>query len=237
MKETYAEIKIHAEYKKIKEKIKDFTELSACRTIDFPNNLIEVCLANLNTYLNYYHKVIMDNNYKIKLDYILVTHITNYLSSVKAYLNRKRRAIEKKTFPKKYKDSILMIFVEYWKKDRDDSYIDKLIIIRNKYEHEKVSGISLKSYWYKDRVEKIVTIDNINITELFINSINELKQLDCEISAYIEIELSKIDLRHCVLFLNAFNKSKGEKKHSILLPEETEDEIKRYDEIICQLKQ
>lgn len=59
-----------------------------------------------------------------------------------------------------------------------------------------------------------------------------IKKLNEEIGIYIEQELSKLKLRESCLFLNAFNRRFNIKPFTQLFPEETDYEIKLFDEEI-----
>ena len=225
------------ERSKVLENLKAFDLLSQCRNLDFPNNTLYICATNLEAFSLYYENVVLTDDYRIKLDYILVTHIINYLSSVKSYLNRKKRAIERTAINGNYKNGLLMIFEKYWKAKRLKTNIDKVIKLRDKFEHEKISGISLHMEMYEDRIEKTLMINETNINKLFIDSFNDLKILDQEINLYIESELRKLNLRHCCLFMNAFNRAYGKNPYIKIFPEETKEEIDHYDKLICALKE
>lgn len=79
------DIKINKAYKEALLNAKNFSALSSCRHLDFPNNLKEICLQNLFTYFEYYKHTIPDEiKYKPKGDYVLVSNILNCLTSVKS---------------------------------------------------------------------------------------------------------------------------------------------------------
>ena len=229
-------MKIDKEYKKTLKKMKDFENLSKCRNMDFPNNLDNICRNNLSIFMSYYNKEIKNKiDYKIKFDYMLITFIYNYLASLKSYMNRKKRYIDKNV-PSEYKIEIEAIVQKYWKSNRGLTLLDKLILIRDRMEHENLtSGIVLNVSYYKDHIEQILTIDGIDIVKSFNDIMVSLIGLNKEINDYINKKLGDINLRHCALFLNAFHKKYKKKEFTNLFPEATEHEIIKYDNLIDKL--
>lgn len=223
-------------YKETQIKLKNFQKLSKCRNMDSPNNLDSICHINLNLFMEYFKKEIKNKlDYNIKYDYYLITFIYNYLASLKSYLNRKTRYIEQNV-PKDYKQKILEILRKYWKSGRKTTIIDKLIIIRDRLEHEDLtSGTSLKIIYYEDHIVQKLMIDKVEIIGAFTDSYNLIKEMNNEIERFIANQLNKLDLRHCILFMNAFYKHYKNKHYSLLYPEPTDDEIKKYDELIENL--
>lgn len=72
--------------------VKIFNTLSSCRYLDFPNNSKKIFLHNMQIYFDYYTKIVLaEFKYNPKGDYILVANILNCLSSIKSYLNRKKK--------------------------------------------------------------------------------------------------------------------------------------------------
>lgn len=222
--------------KEIENRLKNFDKLSKCRNMDFPDNLTHNCQINLNLLNNYYETKIKGNlEYRLKYDYLLSTFIYNFLVSLKSYLNRKKKDIEKRV-PVENKQRIIDIFEKYWKAGRNQTVIDRLIIIRDRMEHDKItSGVLLKRTYWKDRIEERLLVDDVEIIVEANNSFNELKKLNKEIEEYIGQELSKLKLRKCCLFLNAFNRHFKKKPFTQLLPEETELEIMIFDNEIEKL--
>lgn len=194
-------MKIDKEYKKTLKKMKNFENLSKCRNMDFPNNLDNICRNNLSIFMSYYNKQIKNKtDYKIKFDYTLITFIYNFLASLKSYINRKKRYIDKNV-PSEYKKEIETIVQKHWKSKRKLTLLDKLILIRDRMEHENLtSGIVLNVSYYKDYIEQILTIDGIDIVKSFNDTMVTLASLNEEINDYINKELSNINLRHCDVF-------------------------------------
>ena len=228
-------MKINKYYNENLEKIKIYQKLSRCKNFDYPNNMTNICFINLKMFLLYFNKIKKDVYYRAKNDYNLITYIYNYLASIKSYLNRKYKAIEK-IFPMPYKTEIKAIFTLYWKAGRNKTTIDKLITLRNKFEHEDISGISLNRIYYKDKIIYKIKIKNYEIVSAFIKAYIELKEMKEKIETYGEDNLQSINLRQHILFINAFNKNFGKTKYCLLEPQETEQEIKFYDDLIKKLK-
>lgn len=222
--------------KQMENRCKNFEKLSKCRNMDFPDNLTHICKINLDILNIYYENKIKGKlNYKLKYDYMLSTVIYNFLASLKSYLNRKKKDIEKRV-PNDNKKDIIAIFEKYWKASRKQTTIDKLIIIRDRMEHNKItSGVILNRTYREDYIEDHLMVDNIEIIPESNNAFNELKKLNEEIGIYIEQELSKLRLRESCLFLNAFNRRFNIKPFTQLIPEETDYEIKLFDEEIERL--
>lgn len=220
-------------YKEALIKAKNFRALSLCRNMDFPNNTKEIGLYNLQVYLDYYNKIVLsDFNYTPKGDYILVANILNCLTSIKSYLNRKKRDIEHRNIIGIYKNDLQNIFLKYWKGKRENTSLDKIITLRDKFEHEKISGISIQTYFFKNSVVKKIMIDNIDFNDLLVKAYKEIDNLDKEINNYIEKQLINLNLRHNILLLNAFHRYFKKKQYSYLIPDETAEEKAQYDNII-----
>lgn len=214
-------------------RLKNFELLSKCRNMDFPNNLTYICKINLDVLKDYYENKIKNNiSYKLKFDYVLTTFVYNYLASLKSYLNRKKKDIEKRV-PFENKKDILDIFEKYWKARRNKTIIDKLIIIRDRMEHDIIiSGIVLNRQYWDNYIEDRLMVDDIEIISATCNAYDEISKLNEEISAYIEKELSKLNLRENCLFLNAFNRKFNKPPFTSLIPEETDLEKQIFDEKI-----
>lgn len=224
--------------KDIINRLKRFDYLSKIRNIDFPMNHISIVENNLIMINEYYKEVILgDKNYKPKLDMWLITLIINYVSSVKAYLNRKIKKIEQQRLTKEDKDRILAIIRNYRKKDRNETPLDHLVTIRDRFEHDEIKDISLTLTFKENGIQKKLYYQDVDILNLFILSLQMLKKMNQEIASYIEITLSSSDSRHCALFMNAFNRYYKKKLYTELMPEETADEIKTYDDMIILLAQ
>ncbi|MCF7931414.1 MAG: hypothetical protein K9L02_07900 [Acholeplasmataceae bacterium] len=213
-------------------KLNRFTYLQSIRNLDFPMNTVSICKINLDVINNYYEKnILLNKNYSPKLDMILITLITNYLSSIKAYLNRKKREIQNRRLINKDLTMLLQIFEKYRKAKRSETKLDQLITIRDQFEHEKISDIVLTITHNSKRI----TYKTIDLLELFNDSFDEISQMNKEICVYIEKEMKAINLRNCVLFMNAFNRYYGKKPYSELFPEEATYESDEYDKKILEL--
>ena len=83
------------EYRKAIRNVELFRALQKCRELDFPKNLNYIYLQNFSS-LSYYYKALMCTlTYSIKTDYTVRTLVYNFVASVKSYLNRKRKRIDK----------------------------------------------------------------------------------------------------------------------------------------------
>lgn len=222
--------------KDIVSRLKRFDYLSKIRNIDFPMNHISIVENNLIMINEYYKEVILgDKKYNPKLDMWLITLIINYVSSVKAYLNRKIKKIEQQRLIKEDKDQILAIIRNYRKKDRNETPLDHLVRIRDRFEHEEIKDISLTLTFKENGIQKKLFYQDADILNLFILSFQMLKKMNQEIAAYIEETLVSLDLRQCALFMNAFNRHFNKKPYTLLMPDETESEMKQYDKMIVEL--
>ncbi len=222
--------------KEIEKRLKNFEKLSKCRNLDFPDNLTHICKINLDLLNKYYETKINGKlEYKLKYDYALMTFIYNFLASLKSYLNRKKKDIERRV-PVENKEYVLKIFERYWKARRNTTIIDRLVNIRDRMEHDKISsGFNLKRTYWQDHIEDHLIVDNLEIVVEANKALEELKKLNTEIEQYIALELSKLKLRECCLFLNAFNRRFKRKPFTQLMPEETLEEIKVFDNEIERL--
>lgn len=218
--------------------VKIFNTLSSCRYLDFPNNSKKIFLHNMQIYFDYYTKTVLaEFKYNPKGDYILVANILNCLSSIKSYLNRKKREIENKDIDGKYKMDLQNIFLKYWKSKRNDTPLDNAIILRDKFEHEKISGISIETTYNEDAIIKKILIDEIDFSKLMIDVFGDIEKLDKELKLYVEKQLNILNLRHNILLLNAFHRFFKKKPYSYLMPEETEEEKEHYDSLVLSLKE
>ena len=221
--------KLQKRRKEVLIRLEKFQNLQKCSNVDFPNNYKYLYENNLKFYHEYYTKCVLKPNYRIKLDTILVTHIINYLSSVKSYLNRKKKSIETLDI-KYYKNNILKIIEKYWTPKHEIlTKIDLLINIRDEFEHSKIDSISLKSIISENEWKKIVMYKEVDLNQLFIDTCAELDRMNKEIENFIAREQEILNLRDCVLFMNAFEKRFNNGTYTIIAPEPTEEEIKQYD--------
>lgn len=132
-------------YREALTNVKNFSALSSCRYLDFPNNSKEIGLHNMQTYFDYYNKIVLAGfKYRPRGDYILVANILNCLSSIKSYLNRKKREIENKDIVGVCKTDLQKIFSKYWKSKRNETPLDNAIILHDRSEHEKISVFLLQ---------------------------------------------------------------------------------------------
>lgn len=229
--------KLDKTYREALTNAKNFGALSSCRYLDYPNNRKEIGLQNLRTYLEYYKRIVLaGHNYHPRGDYVLVANILNCLASIKSYLNRKKREIESKDIIGTYKTDLQNIFSKYWKSKRKETTLDKIIILRDRFEHEKISGISIRTTYNNDEIIKNVIIDEINFNKLLIDAFEDIEKLDNEIKQYVEEQLGNLNLRHNILLLNAFHRLFKKKQYSYLMPDETKEEKEYYDNFVLSLK-
>ncbi|MCI8555867.1 MAG: hypothetical protein HFI85_04815 [Clostridia bacterium] len=232
-------MKLDERYNKEKDKIKLFKALTDCRHMDHPNNLNDICFINLKMFNAYCINNIFDNiDYTIKRDYNLVTLIYNYLASLKSYLNKKLKFIKNK-IPKPYKKQALKIFYKFWdvyNNKTQKSLIDKLIKIRNRIEHiDLTSGIKRKVMFNETSMITKIYIDDTDIIDAFNKSFEMLNSLNEELEKFLNENIQRMKIRDTFLFMNAYNRFNHLTRYTLLLPEETEEEIKYYDNIINQL--
>ncbi len=205
---------------------------------DSERNPISYLENNLVTYRSHINDVVFGNNsYNIQADTKLVTLILNYISIVKSYLNRKKRAIEK-NFSYEYKDEILKIFQKYWKAKRYKTILDRLIELRDKFEHDELFGFGLRITNDKNVYKEQILIDDIDISILFYEAYIELKKMNSEIVKYINQEIDKLNLTHCLHFIYAFHREfKDSPYQGSINIIESQDEIDRYNKLVQELKQ
>lgn len=222
------------EYRKAIRNVELFRALQKCRELDFPKNLNYIYLQNFSS-LSYYYKALMCTlTYSIKTDYTVRTLVYNFVASVKSYLNRKRKRIDK-IVPSEYKKDIQGILEKYWKSGREKTAIDKIVIIRDRFEHEEISDLSLTQEIYADKTVYTFKYKQDNFLMLAKNCVDELDAMNNEIESYINLILDSLNLRQNCLFLNAFFRKHKGRNYTLLFPEETVFEIAMYDEIIERL--
>ena len=222
------------EYRKAIRNVELFRALQKCRELDFPKNLNYIYLQNFSS-LSYYYKALMCTlTYSIKTDYTVRTLVYNFVASVKSYLNRKRKRIDK-IVPSEYKKDIQGILEKYWKSGRKKTAIDKIVIIRDRFEHEEISDLSLTQEIYADKTVYTFKYKQDNFLMLAKNCVDELDAMNNEIESYINLILDSLNLRQNCLFLNAFFRKHKGRNYTLLFPEETVFEIAMYDEIIERL--
>lgn len=222
------------EYRKAIRNVELFRALQKCRELDFPKNLNYIYLQNFSS-LSYYYKALMCTlTYSIKTDYTVRTLVYNFVASVKSYLNRKRKRIDK-IVPSEYKKDIQGILEKYWKSGREKTAIDKIVIIRDRFEHEEISDLSLTQEIYADKTVYTFKYKQDNFLVLAKNCVDELDAMNNEIESYINLILDSLNLRQNCLFLNAFFRKHKGRNYTLLFPEETVFEIAMYDEIIERL--
>ena len=86
---------LEIKYKKALRNVELFRDLEKCREMDFPKNLNFIYVQNFNLLVTYYETSMCSITYSIKTDYTVRTLVYNYVASIKAYLNRKRKRIDK----------------------------------------------------------------------------------------------------------------------------------------------
>lgn len=233
---TYQNVRLDKVHKDVVARLKRFECLSKIRNLDFPMNHLNIVENNLIMMNKYYQdKILIDNKYSPKLDTWLLTLILNYLNSVKAYLNRKIKKIEKQALVNVDKVHILSIIKNNRKKNRDETALDLLVKIRDIFEHEEIKDITLTLTFNEDRINKRIMYQDIDLIKLFNDSFSMIQTMNLDISSYIEKTLTSLDLRHCTLFMNAFHRKYKEKQYTELFPGETPEEIKEYDDLISNL--
>ena len=218
----------------IEKRYKEGTALQKYRNLDFPHNPLQICEINLKILFNYFHNEMNKKGYEFHVDNVLITYISNYLSSVKGYLNRKKNTIDKRICVDSKKD-ILSIISKYWKARRNETKLDAVIQIRDKFEHEKIEGISLQMTFGEDNITKYLMLDNYNLLELFRDAYNELATMDKEIKEFVESKIIECNLRDCIMFKLSFSKKYNTGFQMLLFPEPTIEEIREYDDLIDSL--
>lgn len=226
---------LEKQYKKSQEQLKLFEQLQKGRNIDFPKNLKNFYLINYKIFKDYYCNVVCNIKYDLKTDYTLRVLIYNYIASVKSYINRKRRKIEK-IIPSIYLKDVTLIILKYNKAHRKETKIDKLVAIRDVFEHDEIDNISLTKTFYSDHVDYCLKYDNLDLSILFEECNNEIEKMNDEIEKYVQSELDKLNLRYNCLFMNAFYRKFKNETYTNLFPEETKDEKEYFDELINKLQ-
>lgn len=227
--------KLEKKRKEINMKLETFKVFQHYRNLDFPMNTLNVCGNNLSFLLNYFENTMSKPNYEIRLDTLLQTHVINYLNSVKGYVNRKKRAIEKST-KCCYKKDLLVIIEKYWHKNHSNlTSIEKVIELRDHFEHEKIDGLCLIKKYSRESTQLFLKYNEVDLLILFIDCYKELKNMNDEIENFIESRLKELNLRDCILFNEAFNRKFGIKEEYGLEPPANIDEISKYDSIIDEL--
>lgn len=211
-----------------------FGKLQKCRSMDFPKNLNFIYIQNFNFLVAYYKTTMCSINYSINTDYTVRTLVYNYVASIKAYLNRKRKRVDK-IVPPLYKKEVQSIMEKYWKSGRKETFIDKVVGIRDVFEHEEISDLAFRKEIYSDKIIYILKYINDDFFDLAQKCMKELEAMNLEIEAYIESALNDLNLRDNCLFLNAFYRKYKGKAYTTLSPEESEAEKNYYDKIIESL--
>lgn len=227
--------KLEIKRKQIIDKYNDSITLQKYRNLDFPDNTTLFFENNYYLFNNYFNNIVKKSDYYARTDTILKTLIYNFVSSFKAYLNRKKRKIEK-VGDSKYKIFLLKIIEKYWTPKKNiRTNIDRVIEIRDILEHDNTKGFLIKKLVYLDHEITSIFYNDTNINQLFEDAIKEIKNMSVELEAYIENTLNEIDTRDCILFINAFNRKVGIPDIILLYPEPTNDELNKYKCIIEDL--
>lgn len=219
---------LEREYIKALKNVELFKDLQKCSELDFPQNLNYIYIQNFKLLLDYYKFTMCSFEYIMKTDYIIRTLIYNYVASIKSYLNRKRKRIDI-IVPNEYKTAIQSILEKYWKAKRRETAIDKIVCIRDVYEHEKIADLEFIKEIYTDKIIYTLKYQSEDFLDLAQKCINELAMMNTEIEHYIASALDSLNLRENCLFLNAFSRKYKNKNYTVLLPEETEFEKGFYD--------
>lgn len=138
--------------------------------------------------------------------------------------------------PPFYKKEVQSIFEKYWKSKRTITSIDKVVGIRDVFEHEEISDLAFIREMYDDKIVCVLKYKDVDFLDLAQKCIEELATMNQEIKAYIESALNDLNLRDNCLFLNAFYRKYKGKAYTTLSPEESETEKKYYDKIIESLR-
>jgi hypothetical protein len=181
--------------------------------------------------MTYFNNVVCQQQYELRTDYTIKVLMYNFIASVKSYLNRKQKRINL-VVPNKYKKSINFICKKFWKAKRNETSLDKLIILRDIFEHEEISKISLNITFWNDHIDYQLRYEDLDLIEICTKSIGELDSMNNEIETLVETELSKLNLRDNTLFLNSFYKKFKAEEYAVLMPEATKEETKHFDELI-----
>lgn len=220
--------------KQIERRYAEGTALQKYRNLDFPHNPLQICEINLKILFSYFNNEMNKEDYEFRLDNVLVTYVSNYLSSVKGYLNRKKNTIDKKICVESKKD-ILSIITKYWKAGRKTTNLDTIVQIRDKFDHEKIEGLTLKININKNNITKSLVLNNLNLLGLFRDAYVDLTKMDNEIKEFVENKIKECNLWDCVMFKLSFSKKYSTGFKMILNPAPTEEEIKKYDDLIESL--
>lgn len=214
------------------ERLKTFNSLQEYRNMDFPMNMLLICKNNLAILLDYFTKAMQNPNYRFKLDTIVQTYIINYLNSVKGYINRKLKTIDHGVRCD-YKNDMVAIIRNYWHKGHKRiTSVDKVIELRNCFEHEKIDNITFKTTFNNESIKYNLLYKDEDLLALFIACFCEMESMNKDIEAFIETTLKKCNLYDATMFNNAFIKHFEKGEAALLYPEPTENEIKKYDDLI-----
>lgn len=221
--------------KEVKNRISSFASLQKYRNLDFPMNTLFICKNNLFILTEYFNETMKKPGYQLTLDTIFETYVVNYLNSVKGYINRKVTSIDKG--PKcDYKDGMTSIIRKYWHTSHKNiTYIDKVIDLRNRFEHEQIDNMTLKKTYSENGIDYQLIHEDTDLLELFMNCYSELERMSKEIECFINEKIRECNLRDCVLFQQAFDRKFSIKNDDVLFPEPTKEENENYDRIIDEL--
>ena len=156
---------LEIKYKKALRNVELFRDLEKCREMDFPKNLNFIYVQNFNLLVTYYETSMCSITYSIKTDYTVRTLVYNYVASIKAYLNRKRKRIDK-IVPPFYKKEVQSIFEKYWKSKRTITSIDKVVGIRDVFEHEEISALAFIREMYDDKIVCVLKYKDVDFLDL-----------------------------------------------------------------------
>lgn len=222
------------ELKKAKQALQLFEKLQKVRNMDFPKNPEFLYLLNYNILVDYFNNKMCKFEYKFKTDYYQRLFVYNFVASIKSYLNRKQKTINA-IVPQNYKYDINNIYQKYWKSKRTETALDYLVSIRDIFEHEKIDNLRFETIIWQDHIDFYFKYKNFDLLQIGEKAIKEIKLMNNEIEKYVEIELSKLNLRHNCLFINAFNKQYNKNDNLNIFPEPTQEEIDYYDKLIQKL--
>lgn len=203
--------------------------------MDFPMNTLYICKNNLSILVDYFTKTMQKLDYQFKLDTVVQTYIINYLNSVKGYINRKLKTIDR-GIKCDYKNDMKAIIRNYWHiGHKRITSVDKVIELRDYFEHEKIDNIALKITFNKESIKYNLFYKDEDLLTLFVSCFHEMESMNKEIEAFIEATLTSCNLYDATMFNNAFIKHFGKGETTLLYPEPTENEIKKYDDLIDAL--
>lgn len=230
MNELQKELKQHQAKILISQKLSDL--------IGFDNNFnaFVVCEENYDLMQQYIHQAISDTDYSI--DFLLVTYVCNFLSSLMSYLARKKKFINDK-IQKEYKNDFIVILQKYWSpKHQCNTSIDKLIALRNTIDHENIfCGYKVITTFMDNKIVRDILVNDIDIAHESEYAMQQIKRMNEEIAQHVKELLNGLNIRESILFVNAHSRKFNSSINSYeMYPPATQEEIEKYNKIIIDLK-